>query len=167
MTKQENLEFFKELVYFHDYAAASYGYPFYMYRSKFACLKLMPSNLKKCFGGGCSGTSRLNTSNTGNNDDNSLSLVVEEQEEVVGEANRIKGDVEIEDGTHHIENDNCCLCYYNAVVKQLPKLSESTENLDDIFVFDNIIKSDSKKQKHIKILYANFSSDVSYFEFLI
>ncbi len=47
---------------------------------------------------------------------------------------------------NEIENDNCCFCYYSALVKQLP---ESTK-----------IDEEKSSKKHVKIVHANFSSDV-------
>lgn len=68
-------------------------------------------------------------------------------------------DPEYGDDREFIENDNCCLCYYDAVTRQLPKLSQQEEEdfYDEVFKFD---ESDYPKRKHIKIIYANFSSDV-------
>lgn len=45
---KENLEFYKDLIYFFEYAAASYGWPLYVYRSPFGCLNLLP-NIKLVF----------------------------------------------------------------------------------------------------------------------
>ena len=56
----------------------------------------------------------------------------------------------------HIQNDNCCFCYYDAVVKQLPEpFLDSTDDLNEI-LFDN-----GKKKQHIKMIFANFSSKVN------
>ena len=59
----------------------------------------------------------------------------------------------------HIENDNCCFCYYDAVVKQLPDsgttIFKSTEYLG------NSTESHRNKKNHIKFVHANFSSDVN------
>lgn len=45
LTNSENLSLYQDLIYFFDYAAASYGWPMYLMNSKdrFACLKLLPS----------------------------------------------------------------------------------------------------------------------------
>jgi hypothetical protein len=67
-----------------------------------------------------------------------------------------------------IENDNCCFCYYDALVKQLPeptmaftvaneKDSEGVANVRE----NEIIRLSRDKKSHIKITHANFSSDVS------
>lgn len=39
LNSQENLEKYKDLVYFFEYAAASYGWPMYVYRSSCACFR--------------------------------------------------------------------------------------------------------------------------------
>ena len=52
-----------------------------------------------------------------------------------------------------IENDNCCFCYYDALKKQLPLVSKSTDDLDQIYIND-------EKKSHIKVVMANFYSDV-------
>lgn len=43
LNDKRNLSLYKETIYFFDYAAASYGWPFYAYRDHFACFKLMPN----------------------------------------------------------------------------------------------------------------------------
>lgn len=58
----------------------------------------------------------------------------------------------------HIENDNCCFCYYRALVRQLPNFATSSESLTETKVQE--IKKRLVKKDHIKIVYANFCSDV-------
>lgn len=52
----------------------------------------------------------------------------------------------------NIENDNCCFCYYDALTRQLPA-ADSMENLN--------INKLSRKKSHVKLIRANFTSDVS------
>ena len=141
---KENLDFYNDLIYFYDYAAASYGWPLYMYRSKFACFKLLP-NIKNCFktSKGC------NLRN--------ISNLFERIRRDNKTTNDHQSDTRVEDVEECIENDNCCMCYYDAVLRQLPSLAMGvTDKPDEFFMFDE----KNHKQKHIKIIHANFSSDI-------
>lgn len=51
-----------------------------------------------------------------------------------------------------IENDNICYCYYDSVLRQLP-----TGDADENLLLNNKL---NRKKNHIKILKANFASDV-------
>jgi sn1-specific diacylglycerol lipase len=124
---KEEFDLYRDLIYFSDYAAASYGWPFYIYRSRCACLKLLP-NIFNCL--------------------SSKKLFEKKDHSIIDD--------------DHIENDNCCFCYYDAVLKQLPDpvSKQSMLNLHDE------IKLNKKFKNHVKLIHANFSSDVgkpSYF----
>jgi hypothetical protein len=120
LSNKSELELYQELIYFSDYAAASYGWPFYVYRSRCACLKLLP-NIRNCI---C--PKQLCGFNNQKLNDTFKSSYLDDD---------------------HIENDNCCFCYYDAVLKQLPKLSKSSMS--------------GSRENHVKLIHANFSSDVS------
>jgi hypothetical protein len=67
-----------------------------------------------------------------------------------------------------IENDNCCFCYYDALVKQLPERPTmaftvaNEKEMQTANVNENeVIRLSRDKKSHIKITHANFSSDVS------
>ncbi len=126
------------MVYFSDYIAASYGWPFYIHRTKLAFFKLIPS----CFSVILNRLRAFYSKNISNTTAN---------EENLAETNKLYESVEI-------ENDNCCLFYINAVIKQLPKSSEKTVWTKSLFSF----YKQSPENKHIKIIYANFFSDVWY-----
>ena len=46
-----------------------------------------------------------------------------------------------------IRDDNCCFCYFDGLLRQLPSVPSSLKNLN--------------KKRHIDIIYASFHSDVS------
>ena len=65
----------------------------------------------------------------------------------------------------HIENDNCCFCYYGAVLRQLPDYSSKSSDyehdyLDQQLQTDEASFSSSTVKEQVKLVYANFSSDV-------
>lgn len=60
----------------------------------------------------------------------------------------------------NIENDNCCLCYYRALIIQLPNFTKSDDDLNDKNPAKELKKNLKKTKRHIKIIYANFISDV-------
>jgi len=129
---ETNLNMYKDLIYFFDYATASYGWPMYLmntskssHSNRFvSCLELL-SSLKNCAIG--------STSSSSSNINNGTCI----------NKNNLNIDPEI------INNDNCCFCYYDALIKQLPDQNNNENN------------NNSNNKEHIKLIHADFSSDIS------
>jgi sn1-specific diacylglycerol lipase len=90
-----NLNKFKDLVYFFDYAVASYGWILFSYKSCLSCFKLWP-NVKYWKPMSQCPCNHINT--------NLNSLICKSHSL----------------DSLQLENDNSCFCYYSGLKKQLP-----------------------------------------------
>ncbi len=118
MNDQENLNLYEEFIYFSDFVAASYGWPFYINKSKLSIFKLIPT----CVSGLLNRLRLLFSKN--------------KSKPSTGKDTIDKNDAF--DDFEQIENDNCCWCYYKAAVKQLPNINQ-TENTDIKIMYANFV----------------------------
>lgn len=64
------------------------------------------------------------------------------------------------DSLENINNDNCCFCYYDALIKQLPNKNTNFSSFMMKNTSEDTLESDGEQKEHIKLVHANFSSDV-------